>query len=195
MSSMRSASSSTRISIGVELGAAALEVVDQAARRGDEDVGAATQVVDLRAHAGAAEDGGDVQAQVAAVGLDAVGDLHREFAGRRQDQRARLARAVGRRLLRQPLQQRQRERGGLAGAGLRAAEQVVPGQRQRNRLQLDRRGRGVAVFGERAQQRGRQPECFKRHVELRTPARTDNDVAGRGPAHEQCEASFTRSVP
>src|SRR3546814_228479 len=66
--------------VRVELGAAALEVVDQAAGGGDEDVDAAAQVVDLRAHAGTTEDGGDVQAQVAAVGLDAVGDLHRELA-------------------------------------------------------------------------------------------------------------------
>src|SRR3546814_3169270 len=70
----------------VELGAAALEVVDQAAGGGDEDVDAAAQVVDLRAHAGATEDGGDVQAQVAAVGLDAVGDLHRELARGHQHQ-------------------------------------------------------------------------------------------------------------
>src|SRR3546814_16366184 len=68
------------------LGAAALEVVDQAAGGGDEDVHAAAQVVDLRAHAGATEDGGDVQAQVAAIGLDAVGELHGEPARGHQHQ-------------------------------------------------------------------------------------------------------------
>ena len=58
MSSMRSASSSTSIFDRVEVDAAALHVIDQAARRGDQDVDAATQRVDLRAHADAAEDGG-----------------------------------------------------------------------------------------------------------------------------------------
>src|SRR3546814_7216702 len=62
----------------VELGAAAREVVDQAAGGGDEDVDPAAQVVDLRAHAGATEDGGDVQAQGAAGGLDGVGGLRRD---------------------------------------------------------------------------------------------------------------------
>src|SRR3546814_2730121 len=80
----------------VELGAAALHVVDQAARGRNKDVGAAAQVVDLRAHAGATVDGGHVEVQVAAVGLDAVGDLDREYAGRHQHQRERLERALGR---------------------------------------------------------------------------------------------------
>ena len=47
---------------------ALLHVVDQATRRGDEDVDAAAQVVDLRAHAGATEDRGDVEARVLAIG-------------------------------------------------------------------------------------------------------------------------------
>ena len=63
-----------------------------------------------------------------------------QLAGRGQDQRAWLARA-GTYLLRggaQVLQQRQAERGGLAGAGLCAGQQVATGQRQRDRLLLDR---------------------------------------------------------
>ena len=62
MSSMRSASSSTSTSIWSSLIDAALHVVDQATRRGDEDVDAATQQVELRAHAGAAVDGSGVEA-------------------------------------------------------------------------------------------------------------------------------------
>src|SRR3546814_11989819 len=47
------------------------------------------------------------------------------LAGWRQDQRARLARAGVGLVDEQPLQQRQHERGRLAGAGLRAGKQVV----------------------------------------------------------------------
>jgi hypothetical protein len=64
----------------------------------------------------------------------------------------------------QALQQRQGESGGLAGASLRAGEQVAAGQRGRNGGGLDRGGFGVALFGERTQQRGRKPEGFKTHV-------------------------------
>ena len=49
-------------------------------------------------------------------------------------------------MLRQALQDRQHEAGGLAGAGLRAGEQVAAVQHGGNRLQLDRRGDGVAEF-------------------------------------------------
>ena len=55
MSSMRSASSSTKISTCAEVERALAVVVEQAAGRGDEDVDAAAQLVDLRLHADAAE--------------------------------------------------------------------------------------------------------------------------------------------
>ena len=148
----------------IELGGAAFEVVEQAAGASHDDVGAATQVVDLRLHAGAAVQRGHVEAQATAVGLEAVGDLHRQFAGGHQHQRTRLARAVGRRGLRQALQQWQAERGGLAGAGLGAAEHVAAVQHQWNGLDLDLGGGFVAGFGQGAQQRGRKPEVFERHV-------------------------------
>ncbi len=142
----------------VELGVATFHVVEQASRAGDQDVDAAPQVLDLGLHSRAAEDRGDVQPQVAAVVLDAFRDLHGELAGRHQHQGARLARALGRGFLRQPLQQRQAEGGRLAGAGLGGAQHVVAGQHQRDRLGLDRGGNGVAARFERAQQRGREPE-------------------------------------
>jgi hypothetical protein len=87
--------------------------------------------LDLRLHADATEQGGDIQLQVAAVGLEAVGDLHRQFAGRHQHQRARLARAGRRGELGQAVQHRQRERRGLAGTGLGAAQNVLAVQDQR----------------------------------------------------------------
>jgi len=148
----------------VKLHAAAVQVVDQTARAGHQHVHAATQLLDLRLHADATEQGGHIELQVAAVGLEAVGDLHRQLAGRHQHQRARLARAGRRGQLGQPVQHRQRERGGLAGAGLGTAEHVVAGQDQRDGVGLDRRRGGVVVVGERAQQGRRKAKGFKRHV-------------------------------
>src|SRR3546814_828799 len=114
-----------------------------------------------------------------------------------QHQRARLARAVGRGELGQPLQQRQAERGGLAGAGLGAAQQVMAGERQRDGFELDRGRRGVAVFGQRAQQCGRKPECFERHWICcswkSTPAGNESTHGARAPGRE--DRWFARSYP
>ena len=63
-------------------------VVEQAARRGDEDVDAAAQLVDLRLHADAAEHHHAGELGVLAVGAHALFDLRGELAGRREDQGA-----------------------------------------------------------------------------------------------------------
>jgi len=60
------------------------------------------------------------------------------------------------------LQQRQAEGGGLAGTGLCTGQQVATGQRQRDRLLLDRGRVFVALLGKRTQQEGRQAQRFKR---------------------------------
>jgi hypothetical protein len=57
------------------------------------------------------------------------------------------------------LQDRQREAGGLAGAGLRGAEQVAPGEHDGNGLRLDRSGDRVALIGDSTEQLGLQAEC------------------------------------
>ena len=146
-----------------QLHAAAFEMVDQAARRGHQDVDAAAQGIELRVHAGAAVDDGGRELGVLAVGADAVMHLHGEFAGRGQDEAADLARRAGNGGRGQAMQHGQRERRGLAGAGLGAAKQVVASHRERNRLDLDGSRRRVADFGKRAKKRGRKPERFKRH--------------------------------
>jgi hypothetical protein len=69
------------------------DVVEQAARRGDDDFDAAAQQHGLRFHVHAAEHDGRAQRGVLGVGLDVFGHLHRQFAGRREHQRAhRMAR-------------------------------------------------------------------------------------------------------
>jgi hypothetical protein len=127
-------------------------VVQQAARRGDQDVDAVLELLDLRVDADAAEDHGRVELGVLAVHAHAFLDLGRQFAGRGQDQGADGAwRFVAGQLAadgvgRQAVQQRQGEAGRLAGAGLCAGQQVAAVQDGRDGLLLDR-GRGVAGFG------------------------------------------------
>src|SRR5260221_8750194 len=64
-------------------------------------------------------------------------------------------------LRREALQDRQREGGGLAGAGLRARHQVAPGEDQRDRLLLHRRRLLVAEVGHRSAERLDQAKLVK----------------------------------
>jgi hypothetical protein len=122
--------------------------------RADDDVGAARQRAQLHHHALAAVDRQDVEAgHVVGVLLQGFGDLDRQFARRRQDQGLRHGA-----LEVDLLQQRQGEGGGLAGAGLGLAEQVVAGQQHGDAGRLDRRGRLVADVGERLEQWRGKPE-------------------------------------
>jgi hypothetical protein len=66
---------------------------------------------------------------------------------------------------RQALQQRQREAGGLAGAGLRGAQQIASRKDDRNGLRLDRGGFCVTLLRDCAQQLGQQPEAFERRAD------------------------------
>ncbi len=134
---------------------ALLHVVQQPARRRDDDVDAAAQFLDLRIDVHAAENRGRAQRLVLAVGAHAFLHLRREFAGRHQDQAAdRAARA----LLVENLQQRQREAGGLAGTRLRRGKEILACQHDRNRLRLNGGGDRVALFGHSTEQLGRKAE-------------------------------------
>ena len=134
----------------VEAERAAVEVVDRAARRRDDDVDAAREPVELGRDRLAAVDRDDPDAELLAVLVDRLGDLHRELARRREHERpsdalprpspgdaAAVDRAAGRAVLveadGEPLEDRQRERGGLAGAGRRLGEQVLARQQRRDR--------------------------------------------------------------
>ncbi len=140
----------------VEGAGAAVDQVTQAAGGGDEDVDTALQRPDLLRHGGTAADDLEVQAEHGAVGLQRVGDLHRQLAGRDQDQAAR-ALGPGAALL-QTGQQRQAEAQRLAGAGAAAAEHVLAGQRVRDGGGLDRERGGHAALGETADDLVRQTE-------------------------------------
>ncbi len=105
---------------------------------------------DLGTDGDAAEDHRRAQAQMAAVASQAVADLAGQFAGRRQDQRARLAAPEFVGIFRQAVQQGQGEGGRLAGAGLGDAQQVAPREQRRDGLALDGGGGGVAIVGDGA---------------------------------------------
>ncbi|VWC23611.1 hypothetical protein BLA24064_05945 [Burkholderia latens] len=163
-----------------QVDAAALEVIEQTARRGDQDLGVLREQHQLLAVGDAAEDADRAQAlQVLAVRRRGRGDLHREFAGRRQHEQARardglraaraaiaLVRFTRRpRLLRlrllqlrETLDRGQHECGGLARAGRARHQQVAAGDAGRNRALLDRRRLGVAGGLQRGDDLRRQPE-------------------------------------
>ena len=128
----------------VQLHVALAHEVDQPAGRGDEEIDAVAQALDLAEarHAAEHQRGGDMRA----LGQfpDRVIDLDGEFAGGSEDEgvggSGRAAGAHGHDLG----EDGQREGRRLAGAGLGDAQHVAPGQVRRDRLLLDRLGRGEA---------------------------------------------------
>jgi hypothetical protein len=64
------------------------------------------------------------------------------------------------------LQDRQREGGGLAGAGLRRAEEISAREDYGNGLRLDGGGLGVTLLGDCAEQLGRKPEILERRFDV-----------------------------
>jgi len=64
------------------------------------------------------------------------------------------------------LEEGQRESGGLAGAGLRGAEEIASGKDEGNGLRLDGGGFCVALLRDCTKQLGQQPEAFERRTDL-----------------------------
>ena len=118
---------------------ALLDVVDQAARGGDDHVHALGQQLALLVVIDAAVDQGKAQAEVGAELDRILVDLDGQFTRRRQDQRARiLGLAVGeRRAGQQAVHHRDQESQGLAGTGLGLAGDIAAWQRDRQGHGLD----------------------------------------------------------
>jgi hypothetical protein len=131
----------------VEVEALALEVVHDAAGRADDHVGAALELAQLDDHALAAVDGQHVEAgHLAGVALEGLGHLDGELAGGGEDEHLRVA------LVDVDLVEGgQGEGGGLAGAGLGFAQDVVAGEQVRDAGGLDGRRGLVADLGEGGQ--------------------------------------------
>ncbi len=172
---------------GGQVHEALLLQIQQAARRGDQDVHALLDAVDLGLHAHAAEDDGGVDVQVLRVAAHRFLDLRCEFTRGRQHQGADAlaAELVARHLaLREAVQHGQGEGRGLAGAGLGACQQVVAGEHRRNGLCLDGSRVLVTLLKHGLQNGGSQIQFFKCHV--------IKDAPVRGAGYQPAEA--TRAV-
>ena len=114
---------------------AALEMVEQAAGRGDQHVDAAGDLGILIAEGHAADEEGDGELVIDPVLVEVVLDLGGKFPGRLEDERARHARPGPAGF--QQGQHGQREGRRLARARLRDAEHVPPREHVGNGLSLD----------------------------------------------------------
>src|SRR3546814_1972872 len=104
---------------------ALVDQVEQATGRCDKHVDARLEHDPLAVDRHAAEHRRDGHLQIAAVDAKAFGNLACEFAGGRQHQYAGGMAHPLDGVLRQPVQNGKREGSGLAGAGLRDAEQIL----------------------------------------------------------------------
>jgi hypothetical protein len=142
---------------------ALLGEVQQPARGADDDLDACLQRLDLRLERAAAVDGLHADAALGAGRAQIAGDLHAQLTGGDDDQRLRHAvTALGRRA--DPLQHRDAEAEGLAGAGARLTDEVVAGQRQREGQLLDGEGAGDPDLGQGGDDVGVQVEVAEQRA-------------------------------
>ena len=120
--------------------------------------------VDLGILAHAAQDHRQLEIKEAAIGAQALFDLHRQLAGGRQDQGLGFPRTGRDMAHRQFLQQWQPEGCGLAGAGLGDAQKVAAGQQRRDGPALDGRRVGVVFRGQGTQNRLGNAKRGESHV-------------------------------
>ncbi len=145
-----------------EVERAAADVIERATRRGDDDVHAAAEDGDLLAEGLSAVDRHGAGADGAAVAMERLGDLHGELAGGYEHEHGGAG-GLGR-FLREPLQERQGEGGGLAGAGGGLAQEVAALEQRRDGLALDGRGFLVAERGEGLDEGGGEAERLAKVV-------------------------------
>jgi hypothetical protein len=172
----------------VELELAVGNQVLQTARGGDHHVDAARQLVDLGAARHAAQHQSGGQAGAGAEAAQALIDLHRQFAGRRQDQGA-AGHGVGTAAHGGKAgQDRQAEGRRLARAGLGDAQDVAALQLRRDGLGLNRRRRIESGCFQALEKVSGQAEFGKCHLSQKIlfhgrrakAARRASSLAGRG---------------
>ena len=152
--------------------------VEQAARRGDQQVDALADALGLRVVGHPAEDGHDAAPAVGAERLADLLDLPAEFAGRGHDEGGGVGdAAVGYGRACHALENGQDESGRLAGTGLRTAHHVATVEDARDGLFLDRRGLHVAHRGHAGEQLAFEAESGEgRDIDLRSGAGGALDV-------------------
>ena len=134
-------------------------MIEQAAGRGDQNIDAASEFLDLRVDVYAAKYCGRFEPQVTAVGPYALVDLGGQLAcgGQYKGAHPRLLQGFGC----QHLQNRKRKAGGLSGAGLCAGQKVLALKDDGDGLGLYRGRFGVAGIGHCAYELGTQAERFE----------------------------------
>ncbi len=150
-----------------QLDDAAFHEVVQPAGRGHEDVDAAVELRDLPLVLRAAHHGEHAAVrrfrQLRASGVDLLGQLARGA----HDERPRRSRALG---AADALEQGQRERGRLAGAGGRGGHDIATFEDQRDRLLLHGGGGGEAHPLDGGKGRLGQAEVLKRRTQSVSPS-------------------------
>jgi hypothetical protein len=124
-------------------------------------INTSTPLAALTFVAGAAVNGGESEAGIAANQLGIAMNLHRQFARGREDDRPRTGRVLGGGRFHQIMQGGQEKRGGLAGTGLGLASNVLALERQRQSGGLNRRAMNEAGVFQAFQQRIGQAERGK----------------------------------
>ena len=119
--------------------------VEQATGGADDDLRAGLELLDLALVGLAAVDGDDLGVAVGCRDLEVFGHLHAQLARRHDDERLH----AGLRVEAERLDEREAEAEGLAGAGLGLADDVLPGEGERDGLGLDREGFDDALRSER----------------------------------------------
>ena len=176
-----------------ELQRLAADVVEDAAGRADHDVDAALQRPHLLVHRRAAVERQHRAAERLAVLVHGFGDLHRQLARRHEHHARGLAGLAARGPLGgDPVQHRQRERRGLAGAGAGLREDVAPLEQERDRFALDGGGLFVAQRGEGGDELGAEAELVERLVRGGGPIRA---LDGRGVGLQGIRSTSRRSSP
>ena len=131
-------------------------MIERTARRRDDHVDTTLERADLRLHRRPAVDRHRDRAERLAVAVDRLGDLHREFARRHEHE---CGGAFARRCVEvEAVQQREREGGGLAGAGRGLGQHIAAGEQRRDRGHLDRRRLLVSQRGQRGDDFGMELE-------------------------------------
>ena len=148
----------------VELVDALFVVVDQAAGGADQHVHPGFELAALAVVAGAAEYDDAFEAGIAAEQFGVAVDLHRQFAGRRDDDGPGTGRVLGDGGFHQVMQGGEQKGGGLAGASLGLAGDILAFERQRQGGGLNRRAVDKAGVLHAFLQRIGQAERGKRDV-------------------------------
>src|SRR5438874_1879488 len=145
---------------------ALLEMIEQAARRGDDDIDAAFQFLALLAVANAAVDHGRAQIGKASIVAKGGLDLRSELSRRLQDQTTKFP------VMSEQRQNRKREGSGFSGTGLGGADQILAGENNGEGAKLDWGGLSEAHRLHTAHHFGRKVEIIETHGEETSACRS-----------------------